>query len=94
MSQATTCLTYSNEAFIFNAEYIDQLKRLEGAQITQPERYFLIAAKGDALLDWRDMMSQYPGMQTKLLEGSDHGLSDFAEHIDEVIEFAKPRIIS
>lgn len=79
---------HSDEPFVFKAEYIQELKALEMLKITRPERYFLIAAKGDELLDWRDMLGKYRGVATKLLEGSDHGLSDFADHIDEVLEFA------
>jgi len=44
-------------------------------------------AKGDAVLDWREMTARYPGVQLRLLEGSDHGLSDFAAHIDGVMRF-------
>ena len=58
------------------------------AQTTRPERYFLVAAKGDELLDWRDMVAHYAGARHKVLEGSDHGLSDFADYLDEVLEFA------
>ena len=46
------------------------------------------SAKGDELLDWREMLEHYPGARLKLLDGSDHGLSDFADHIDEVLAFA------
>jgi len=33
------------------------------------------------------MTARYPGVQLQLLEGSDHGLSDFADHIDGVVRF-------
>ena len=42
-------------------------------------------AKGDEVLDWREMVARYPGVHLKLLDGSDHALSDFDDHIDEVI---------
>lgn len=70
------------------AEHIQELADFSVNAITFPERYFLIAAKGDEVLDWREMVAQYPGVQTVLREGSDHGLSEFDEHIDQVIEFA------
>ena len=47
-----------------------------------------MAAKGDELLDWRDMVARYPGARHLVLEGSDHGLSDFADYMDEVLAFA------
>ncbi len=79
---------HSDEPFDFRQEYPGQMRDLEIEQITRPERYFLVAAKGDELLDWREMVGHYPGARLKLLEGSDHGLSDFADHIDEVLAFA------
>ncbi|MEK9775586.1 MAG: YqiA/YcfP family alpha/beta fold hydrolase [Quisquiliibacterium sp.] len=79
---------HSDEPFDFQQEYLGQMRELELARISRPERYFLIAAKGDELLDWREMLEHYPGARLKLLDGSDHGLSDFADHIDEVLAFA------
>jgi predicted esterase YcpF (UPF0227 family) len=69
-------------------EHIQELENFSIGSITFAKRYFLIAAKGDEVLDWREMVAHYPGVQTELREGSDHGLSEFDEHIDQVIEFA------
>jgi uncharacterized protein len=79
---------HSDQAFIFKREYLQELDALAVPAITRPERYFLIAAKGDELLDWREMLEKYPCVQLKLLEGSDHGLSDFSEHIEALVQFA------
>lgn len=78
---------HSNEPFEFKAEYIDELQALAVERITRPERYFLIAATGDELLDWREMAEQFADARQKIIEGSDHGLSDFANYADEVLEF-------
>jgi len=77
----------SDEPFDFRSEYIDELKALQIAQITRPDRYFLIAAKGDELLDWQEMVNFYPGASQLVLEGSDHGISEYAEYLPEVIRF-------
>ncbi len=79
---------HTDQPMTFKAEYLDELKTLDTPVISSPERYFLIAAKGDELLDWREMVDRYPDVRTKLLDAGDHGLSDFAEHIDEVLAFA------
>jgi predicted esterase YcpF (UPF0227 family) len=79
----------SDEPFDFKAQYIDELRALQVDKIDQPERYFLIAAKGDELLDWKEMVSFYSGAKQLILEGSDHGISDYAEHLPRVIEFIK-----
>ena len=76
---------HSNEAFEFKSAYIDELKALAVERITHPERYFLIAATGDELLDWREMQARYAAAKVLLLEGGDHTLSDFAEHLPAVM---------
>ena len=78
---------HSNEAFEFKSIYIDELKALAIKQITHPERYFLIAATGDELLDWREMVAQFPHARQRVIPGSDHGISDFAHYADEVLAF-------
>ena len=76
-----------DERFFFRPEFVDELRALACPVITRPERYLAVIAKGDELLDWREMTGHYPGARIRLLEGSDHALSDFAEHIDEAFAF-------
>jgi len=78
---------HSNEAFEFKREYIDELAALAVPVITQPQRYFLIAATGDELLDWREMVAQFADAKQRVIQGSDHGIADFAEYADEVLAF-------
>jgi predicted esterase YcpF (UPF0227 family) len=82
-----TAAWHSDESFFFRPEFIDELRALRPARITRPERYFAVIAKGDEVLDWREMTGRYPGVRTRLLEGSDHAISEFDEHIAEVLEF-------
>ena len=79
----------SEEPFDFKAEYIDELRALQVNGITDSNRYFLIAAKGDELLDWKEMAAFYPDAKQLILEGSDHGISEYADHLPTVIEFIK-----
>ena len=80
----------SDEPFDFRPEYIDELKALQVERISNPDRYFLIAAKGDELLDWREMSEFYQGANQLILEGSDHGIADYADHLPRVLEFISP----
>lgn len=75
------------ERFFFAPEYVDELRRLETGALAHPENFFAVIAKGDELLDWREMAARYAGARVKLLEGGDHALSDFGSHLDEVLEF-------
>jgi predicted esterase YcpF (UPF0227 family) len=75
------------ERFYFEPRFVDELRALECGPLADPARYFAVIAKGDEVLDWREMTGRYPGVRIKLLEGSDHALSDFGDHIDEVFAF-------
>jgi len=79
------------EHFHFRSEYIDELRALDVGPLAQPERVFAVIAKGDELLDWREMSARYPGSRIKLLDGGDHALSDFERHhLDEAVAFIHP----
>ena len=78
----------SEEPFDFRAEYIDELNRMQIESITLPERYLLLAATGDELLDWREMAAFYPGAQQIIIQGSDHGIQNYSDYLDAVVRFA------
>ena len=75
------------ETFFFRPEYVAELRALQVAAISRPERYYALIAKGDEVLDWREMVGHYPGVQLRLLEGSDHAIGEFPAHLDEVLAF-------
>lgn len=78
---------HSDEPFEFRAEYIDELSALRVERITQPERYFLLAATGDEVLDYRDMVAHYAGARQHVIDGSDHAVSEFPRYVDDVLGF-------
>jgi uncharacterized protein len=77
---------HSDEVLIFRSEFIDDLKAME-VGLTEPDRYLLVAATGDELLDWKEMVARYPGARHHVITGSDHGLSDFDQHWSMVEKF-------
>jgi len=84
------------ERFFFEPRFVDELRALE-ADIARlapgltatPERLFAIIARGDELLDWREMQAFAAGGQIRLLERSDHAISDFDQHIDALFGFLR-----
>ncbi|GAB3374994.1 YqiA/YcfP family alpha/beta fold hydrolase [Massilia agri] len=82
-----TTAWHSDEPFEFRREYIDELAALRVENITRPERYFLVAATGDEVLDYRDMVAHYAGAKQHVIEGSDHAISEFPRYVDEVLAF-------
>ncbi len=81
-------LFHSDQPFEFLAVHLQELRAFEVPQVSRPDRCLLIAATGDELLDWREMVQAWPGAQTLVIEGSDHALSDFDRHINRVLSFA------
>lgn len=82
------------ERFFFQSGFVDELQvqqadieRLAALHPTRPEDLFAIVSKGDEVLDWREMQVFCAAGTVRLLEGSDHALSDFDAHIDEVFAF-------
>lgn len=67
--------------------HLQELLDLRVDTITDPERYYLIAATGDEVLDYREMVAACPGANIRVIEGSDHGISEFADYVDDVLAF-------
>ena len=76
-----------DDLFYFRAEYVTQLRVMTPRAVTRPERYIAVIAKGDEVLDWREMTARYPGATIRLLEGGDHALSDFDSELPHVLGF-------
>lgn len=75
------------DRFFFRPEFVDELQALTPSALSDPARYAAVIAKGDELLDWREMTARYAGARVRLLEGSDHALSDFDQHLPFILDF-------
>ncbi len=82
-----TTAWHSGEALEFRPEFVDELRALQPTALTRPERYFCVVAKGDEVLDWREMTAHCAGCRIKLLDGGDHALSDFEQHLPDIAGF-------
>jgi len=82
---------HSDEPFEFKAEYIQELVSYAIEKITRPARYFLIAATGDEVLDYSEMVAHYPGAKQIVIQGSDHGIAEFADYAEQVLAFCDAR---
>jgi uncharacterized protein len=80
---------FSDASIDFRREYLGELDAIDTPTITRPDRYLLIAATGDAVIDYRMMMRKYSGARQVVIEGSDHELSDFADHKEDVLAFCE-----
>ena len=77
------------ERFFFRPEFIGELRALDvrGQPPGGPE--LLIAAQGDEVLDWREMVARYPQATQRVLPGGEHALNDYPAHLAEVARFCQ-----
>ena len=83
----TTTMWHSDDEFHFRTEHVEQLRRMTPATLTNQARTLAIIAKGDEVLDWREMAARHAGSQLVVVEGSDHALSDFDLHLPRIADF-------
>ncbi len=77
---------HTGERYEFTGQHVGELRALEVAGIT-PGRYLLIAATGDEVLDYRAAVTRYQGCRQIVIDGSDHGMRDFGDYLETVLEF-------
>jgi hypothetical protein len=75
--------------FEFTAAHVAELRAVTPPPLLR-QRYLAVIAKGDEVLDWREMTGRYPGADILLLEASDHSITDFDEHLPFLLKFLQP----
>lgn len=71
----------------FDAGFIDELRTLQATPALHKPPLLTLVAKGDEVLDWREMLVAYGDGQVRLIEGSDHAMSDFDDHLPAILGF-------
>jgi uncharacterized protein len=82
----------------FNPAFINELKAINPHPVADwlspmpdgRDRLGALIAKGDEVLDWREMHAAYhnvPGAHIELIEGGDHTVSDFEQYLPHVMHF-------
>jgi predicted esterase YcpF (UPF0227 family) len=82
---------YTGEAFELTQAHIDDLRAMDPASITRPERYWLFVETGDEVLDYREAVAYYEGALHTVVRGGDHSLTSFPEVIPEIADWAASR---
>ena len=77
---------YTGQVYEFTAAHLDELRALE-LESVNPQRYWLITATGDEVLDYRDGVARYAGCLQTVVNGGDHGFREFADYVDPVIAY-------
>jgi predicted esterase YcpF (UPF0227 family) len=77
---------HTGEQYEFTPAHVAELRALEPAAIG-PHRYLLMVETADEVLDYRLAVDRYRGARQCVIEGGDHGFSDFAAHLAPVMAF-------
>ncbi len=77
---------HTGEEYDFTSQHIDELRALEVDAITH-YRYLLLVTTGDEVLDYRHAVGKYRGARQLVIDGGDHGFSDFERYLDTVLAF-------
>lgn len=56
--------------------------------VLRPERYLLLVETGDEILDYRKAVERYAGAEQVVVQGGDHSLQTFADHLPRILRFA------
>jgi predicted esterase YcpF (UPF0227 family) len=79
---------YTGEEFVLTQEHVDELAAMDPPAITRPARYWLLAETGDEVLDYREAVAYYAGACHTVIQGGDHTLQTFPEHIPDLVDWA------
>jgi predicted esterase YcpF (UPF0227 family) len=78
---------HTGAEYEFGERHLEELAALEVPAVQRPGRYLLMVETGDEVLDYRQAVARYRGCRQVVIEGGDHGFSDFHQYLDTVLEF-------
>jgi predicted esterase YcpF (UPF0227 family) len=80
---------YTGEEFTLTRAHVDDLRDMDVAAISRPQRYWLFVETGDEVLDYREAVDYYAGALQEVVRGGDHALVSFPEYIPEIVAWAQ-----
>jgi hypothetical protein len=78
---------YGGESYELTEQHLHEWQELFVRKV-HPERYLLLVETGDELLDYRSAVRKYRGAMQIVVQGGDHSLASFPEHIPLILNFA------
>lgn len=78
---------YTQRQYELGEEHLRQWQMLYLPTV-RAQRYLLLVETGDEVLDYREAVKKYAGARQIVIEGGDHSLKSFPEHIPLILEFA------
>jgi predicted esterase YcpF (UPF0227 family) len=78
---------HSGEPYELTEAHLREWEALYVPRVS-PGRYLLIVETGDEVLDYREAVARYAGAEQIVIEGGDHSLRSFAQHLPRILRFA------
>lgn len=78
---------YTQQLYELTEEHLHHWEQLYLPSV-RAQRYLLLVETGDEVLDYRQAVEKYRGAGQIVVEGGDHSLQSFPEHIPLILEFA------
>ena len=78
---------HGRESYELTEEHLRQWEKLFVTEV-RPERYLLLVETGDEVLDYRVAAKKYRSARQVVVQGGDHTLASFPEHVPAIMEFA------
>jgi len=78
---------HTGEPYELTEAHLRDWERLYAPRIS-PQKYLLIVETGDEVLDYRRALERYRGAEQIVVEGGDHTLQSFPEHLPRLARFA------
>jgi len=81
---------YTADRYQMLPEHAAQLHAADYPTPKRPERYWLLAQKGDETLDYRLAAEKYRACRVLIEEGGDHSFQGYEEKLPEILNFLLP----
>jgi uncharacterized protein len=81
---------HTGEAYELTEAHLLAWQQLYVQRVT-PARYLLLVETGDEVLDYRRALARYAGAEQVVIQGGDHSLASFPQHLPRILEFCGRR---
>ena len=78
---------YTGEPYELTQAHLEEWRELYVTHITA-QRYLLLVETADEVLDYRQALKRYASAEQIVIEGGDHSLRSFPEHLATILRFA------
>ncbi|MGB1703071.1 MAG: YqiA/YcfP family alpha/beta fold hydrolase, partial [Cycloclasticus sp.] len=68
-------------------QHLKELKAMYVPVLKQPQNLLLLTQTGDEVLDFQQGVDYYQGSEQVVIEGGDHGFSDYENYLDTTFDF-------